>query len=202
MSWGMQFGSSEYYELFRTNQMHFWVWGVVVCHPPSYSLAHVSSSFFLLFDQHPHWKFRSIQSAKQTTFFFFSPNQGPTSWLHGMTLLPNMHEYVMVCLELISLNRRVKARARQRSPWAERPWQLHKLFKANRGACWENFCMFTTRLFLIVFFQLITNYKWHYLINLYMCTGITCLIEYHHEGPTEEHVLEDLSCTPEDFCHP
>lgn len=42
------FGSWIYYEGFKKNQMHFWVWGVVVCEvfPLFPSLVHIISYFF------------------------------------------------------------------------------------------------------------------------------------------------------------
>lgn len=50
MTRGMLFGSSIYYEVFKKNQMHFWIWRVVVCEaPPLLSLAHILVSYFFLF---------------------------------------------------------------------------------------------------------------------------------------------------------
>lgn len=99
---------------------------------PLCSLAHVSfSSFFLLsspplffsffFYQEPHRKFRAMQSAKQTTFFFL--NQNPASWLLRLTPLPNMYEYVMVCLEAFCRARKLKPQSedqRQTGPHDQR----------------------------------------------------------------------------------
>lgn len=101
----MLFGSWMYYEVFKKNQMHFWVWGVVVCEafPPSFLCSRLFFpllSFAPFFNQEPQ-KFRSVQSTKQTTFFFFFPKQSAVFWLLRMTLLPNMHENVTVCLEAV-----------------------------------------------------------------------------------------------------
>lgn len=99
---------------------------------PPFFLARVSSPFFL-FTKNPQ-KFRSAQAAKQTTFF---PNQSLAPWLLRVTLLPNMHENVTVCLEAVCRVCKFKPQSEdQRQTETSSTWetfmaaligQLHKL---------------------------------------------------------------------------
>lgn len=98
---------------------------------PLCSLAHVSfSSFFLLspplffllfFTKSPTES--SGQCNLQNKPLFFFPNQSPASWLLRLTPLPNMYEYVMVCLEAVCRARKLKPQSedqRQTGPHDQR----------------------------------------------------------------------------------
>lgn len=99
---------------------------------PFLSLAHVCFSPCChlppFFKQEPQ-KFRSVQSTKQTTFFFF-PKQSAVFWLLRVTPLPNMHENVTVCLEAVCRACKFKPqtedqRQTEMSPQPEKPsWLL------------------------------------------------------------------------------
>lgn len=96
---------------------------------PLCSLAHVSfSSFFLLspplfFFFLPRAPPKVQGNAICKTNHFFFPNQSPASWLLRLTPLPNMYEYVMVCLEAVCRARKLKPQSedqRQTGPHDQR----------------------------------------------------------------------------------
>ena len=177
----MLFGSWMYYEAFRKNQMHFWVWGVVVCEAFSPRVPELTSPSPLSFSTpRPHFfltkspqKFRSEQPAKQTTFFP-QVRASEALWLLGVTPLPNMHENVTVCLEAVCRACKFKPQSRDqrqtaRSPQPERASWLPLVRQLHEpGAHWKNKSSAVKNTFLYTRWLLLWSY-FHLMFWLVCC---------------------------------
>lgn len=129
----MLFGSSIYYEVFKKNQMHFWFWRVVVCEapPPSFPCSHLLLLFLSFFCPqaffHPLVCF--VDQVYKTNLLF--PNHSRAFWAVKVSLLPNMHEIVTVCLEAVCWACKFKPQSKDqrqmvKSSQSERPSWLFK----------------------------------------------------------------------------